>query len=129
MSNEIPPEHQRSEEDTVKKIVSTLIAVALVAALTAPAIAGDEAKQVELTGYITDEWCGAANANSRGAGCARDCAEKGSELAIYAEGKMYRLSNKKLALQHLGYEVVVRGTVDEEGVVKVQTIEKADKKT
>ena len=102
-----------------------LVAV-LVLALAVPAVAG--AKEVMLTGYITDEYCGAKNANADGVGCAKACAKKGSELAIYADGKMYRLSDKKAALEHLGYEVIVTGTLEEDGSVKVATIAKAEKK-
>ena len=37
-----------------------LLSLALLAALLA--LAGDDAKDVKLTGYITDQWCGAKNA-------------------------------------------------------------------
>jgi hypothetical protein len=88
--------------------------------------AKDAGKEVRLTGYITDEWCGAKNANPEGAGCARDCAKKGSELAIYSDGKLYRLSAKDKALEYLGVRVVVTGTLDAEGkAVEVRSIEKA----
>jgi len=100
----------------------------LAVTLSAPVFAGSTDKEVKLTGYITDEWCGKANANAQGADCARSCAKKGSDLAIYADGKLYKLSDKELAMQHVGYEVVVTGTVNEDGVVKVKSIEKVEKK-
>ncbi len=102
------------------------LAAILALAIAVPVAAGE--KEVKLTGYITDEYCGAKNANADGAGCAKACANKGSEMAIYADGKMYRLSDKKTALEHLGYEVVVTGTIQEDGSVKVATIAKAEKK-
>lgn len=107
----------------MKKLLSVLFVVAL--ALTAvPAFAG-EAEEVELTGWITDQWCGAKNANADGADCARDCAKKGSEMALYADGKLYKISDKEIAVEHIGYKVVVKGTVADD-VLTVTSIEKAD---
>ena len=42
---------------------------------------------------------------------------------IYADGKLYRLSDKELAMQHIGHEVVVTGTVDKDNVIEVASIE------
>lgn len=112
----------------MRKLFVLSIVAAFALAAFAPALAGDEAKkEVQLTGYITDEWCGKANANAQGAGCAKACAKKGSDLAVFADGKMYKLSNKEMALEHLGYEVVVTGTLDESGTVQVASIAKAKK--
>lgn len=116
-------------KEKTKNLARIAAAAVLALAALVPALAGDEPKVVQLTGYITDEWCGAKNANPEGAGCARDCARKGSELAIVSDGKMYRLSAKDKALEHLGHKVVVTGTLDAEGkVVQVRTIEKAKDK-
>ena len=112
----------------MKKLVGILAISLLV--LSASAFAGDVQKKrdVKLTGYITDEWCGAANANVDGAGCAKACAKKGSALAIFAGGKLYKLSDKEEALKHLGHEVVVTGTLQEDGSVKVAQISPAEEK-
>jgi hypothetical protein len=105
--------------------VSILLCLAL-GAFTAVLAGDDVAKKVELTGYITDEWCGAKNANADGVACARACAEKGSKMAVFSDGKLYVLSDKKAALDNLGVKVVVTGTLDEEGVVQVEAIEKVE---
>jgi len=112
----------------MKKILSVAIVAALALAIAVPALAGNSAKEVKLTGYITDEWCGAKNANADGVGCAKACAKKGSEMALFADGKLYILSDKEKALEHLGYEVIVTGTVGEENKLQVKSIEKAKKK-
>jgi hypothetical protein len=112
----------------MKRILSVAIVTALALAVALPVLAGEEAKEVKLTGYITDEWCGVKNANADGAACARSCAKKGSELAIFADGKLYILSDKEKALEHIGYEVVVTGTLAGENKVQVKSIEKAEKK-
>ncbi len=110
-------------------ILSVLVALALggFAAVLAGEGEGTK-KEVKLTGYITDEWCGAKNAGAEGADCARDCAKKGSKLAIFSDGKLYILSDKEAALANLGYKVIVTGTLDDAGVVQVSSIEKAEEK-
>jgi (2Fe-2S) ferredoxin len=116
----------------LRKLVSTLAVALLLTAGAVPAFAGEGhahgGEEVQLTGYITDEWCGAKNANAEGAGCAKACAKKGAALAIYADGKMYKLSDKEAAMKHVGVQVVVKGTVMEDGTVKVASIEKVEKK-
>jgi len=105
--------------------VSMLLCLAL-GTFSAVAAGDDVAKKVELTGYITDEWCGANNANPDGVACAKSCAEKGSKMAVFSDGKLYVLSDKKAALDNLGVKVVVTGTLDQEGVVQVEAIERIE---
>lgn len=105
-----------------------LVALSLLA-VSVPAAAGDEAKSVELTGFITDAWCGKGNANVKGAECARSCASKGSDLVIYADGKIYKLDDKEEALKHLGYEVLLKGTLMSGDHVTITSITKADPKS
>jgi hypothetical protein len=105
-----------------------LMAIALLA-IALPVIAGENDKTVELTGYITDAWCGKANANAEGAACAKACAKKGSELAIYSNGKLYKLEDKELAMKNIGFEVVIKGTLIDEDTVKISSIAKAEPKS
>jgi len=113
----------------VKKLFSLAAVAAFALAVAAPTIAGDVGQEVKLTGYITDEWCGAKNANADGVGCAKACAKKGSDMAIYSDGKLYKLSDKEAALKHLGVEVQVTGTLSEDGsVVQVESIEEVKEK-
>jgi len=115
--------HTRTPWLVLISFVLALVAAAL------PAAAGDvgsEGKPVKLRGFITDEWCGKANANPKGAECARACAKKGSDMAIWADDRLYKLSDKELALKHLGYEVEVTGTLEPDGSVKVEAIRKVE---
>ncbi len=110
----------------MKKALSLTMVLAL-ALVALPALAGEqEAKEVELTGWITDQYCGAKNANAENVDCIKACAEKGSALMVYADGELYKISNKEMALQHVGYKVVVKGTIDEDNVVTPSSIEKAE---
>lgn len=85
-------------------------------------------EQVRLKGWITDEWCGAGNANAKGADCARHCNENGAKLVLFSGGKLYGLSDQKLAQQHIGYQVTVQGLLsgtDKEPELAVDSIRKA----
>jgi len=111
----------------MKRFVAFGSILAFVFVLAAPALAG-EAGATTLTGWISDSYCGAKNANAAGAQCARDCAAKGAKLILVADGKTYNLSDQKLALEHVGHEVAVTGTVDKDGNVTVAKIEAVDAK-
>ncbi len=108
----------------MRKSLSVVVAVAFVVMLALPALAGDHGKDVELAGWITDEWCGAKNANEEGAGCAKACAKKGAQLVLFSEGEIYHLSDQKTALEHVGHKVVVKGTLSEDKI-EVVSIESA----
>lgn len=109
----------------MNKLVTTMVLFALALTFALPAIAGEEAKQVKLTGWITDEWCGAKNANADGATCARHCAKGGAQLVLFSDGKLYKLSDQKVALEHVGHKVEVSGKLQGEDSIDVQKIEEA----
>ena len=112
------------EENDVKKVFSVALGLALALAVVLPAAAGDsQAEDVELTGWITDEWCGVKNANADGADCAKDCAKKGADMVLYTGDKLYKLYDKELALEHVGHKVTVKGTLEDD-TLNVVSIEK-----
>jgi hypothetical protein len=80
--------------------------------------------QTTWTGWITDESCGAKNANAEGKACALKCAKAGSKLVLYVDGekKLVGLDNQQEAMKHVGTPVSVTGTL-ENGVIKVEKIE------
>jgi len=112
-----------------RKLMRVLAAALVACLLAVPILAGEEAKEVALTGWIADKWCGAKNANADpgSVACAKSCAEKGSPMVLVADGKTYELSDKKLAVEHIGHEVVVKGTLVSDDKIEVKSIEKADK--
>jgi hypothetical protein len=111
----------------MKRLISAGSVLAVVLALTATVIAADAAAQpTTMKGWITDSFCGATNANAGGAQCARDCYKKGAKLELVADGKTYQISDQKSALEHIGHEVVVTGTLDKD-TIKVEKIEAAKK--
>ena len=109
----------------MKRLVTLGSTLAVVLALVSSVFAADSGSTT-LTGWIADSFCGAKNANAAGAQCARDCYAKGAKLVLVTGGKTYNLSDQKLALEHVGHEVAVTGTVDKDGNVAVAKIEAVD---
>ena len=110
----------------MKRLISLGSAFALSLVLVVPAFAGDAAKPTAVKGWITDSFCGANNANAAGAQCAKDCYKKGAKLELVADGKTYQISDQKAAFEHIGHEVVITGTLDND-TIKVEKIEAATK--
>lgn len=107
----------------MRKIVTVAAVALMLIGLAAPALAADEKAGVELSGWIADEKCGANNANAEGAACTKACAKNGAALVLVSGDKIYKLSDQKLAMSHIGYEVVVVGTLKAD-TVQVTAIKK-----
>jgi len=105
-----------------------LIAIAAIAAVTLllPAFAA-AADSGSWTGWVTDDHCAAKGAKTEHASCAKKCLDNGGKLVFYntADEKIYNLDNQKLAEEHLGHEVVVKGTVEGD-TIKVASIDAAN---
>ncbi|HEU4401944.1 MAG TPA: hypothetical protein VFT43_07545 [Candidatus Polarisedimenticolia bacterium] len=81
-------------------------------------------REVSLTGYLTDSYCGAANANAKGKGCALDCVKKGAKLQLYSNEKLYNLDKIDSPDSKVGVQVKVTGTLNEAtNTIKVASIE------
>ena len=105
----------------MKKVLIALAAVALL--LPALAIAHDH-HAGSWTGWVTDDHCAAKGAKAEHADCAKKCLTNGGKLVFYnsADEKIYKLDNQKLAEEHLGHAVVVKGTVEGD-TIKVESME------
>ncbi len=87
-----------------------------------------EVKQVSLTGYLTDSYCGAANGNAKGKSCALDCIKKGAKVQLVADGSLYTLEKAAPAEKHFGVEVKVTGALNTAtSTIEVASIEPAKK--
>ncbi len=105
----------------------TMILALALALLAGPVLAG-AARLVRVEGYVVDSWCGKANANDQGADCVVECNKKGADLVFYtSKGKIYDLADQKDALGHIGQKMVILGTVDSEGSLKVGSWKPATK--
>jgi hypothetical protein len=85
-------------------------------------------KEVTLTGYLTDSYCGAANASAKGKSCAIDCIKKGAKVQLYANNTLYTLDKADAIESKIGIEVKVTGMLDEAtNTIKVGSIETVKK--
>ena len=105
-----------------------LIAIAAIALLVPAFVAAQDHTAASWTGWVTDDSCAAKGANAEHASCAKKCLDGGGKLVFYnsADEKIYNLDNQKLAEEHIGHEVVVKGTA-EGSSIKVESIEAAKK--
>lgn len=106
----------------MKNFAAPILAAAVLLA-AAPAFA----EETTVQGWITDSFCGKNNANAEGKSCILACAKKGADLVLYADGKLYKISDKKAAMEHVGHEVAVTGVVEKDSI-KVSKIEAVAKK-
>ena len=90
----------------------TIALCALLLALALPLNA--QPRDGEWTGWITDDSCGAKGAKAEHKECAQKCLGNGGTLVLYnpADEQLYKLDNQELALEHLGHEVIVKGSVE-----------------
>jgi hypothetical protein len=102
-----------------------LVALAVLVLSVAAVAAADAAKTVEMKGWIACECCAAKNANAEGKSCTLSCAKSGAALVLVSEGKSYKLVDQKAALENVGHEVTVKGTVAADGSLKADSIQKA----
>src|SRR5688572_29183410 len=120
----------------MKRFASIFALVALVAVSGAwacdqhqTANAADEkgsgaTKDVSLTGYLTDSYCGAANANAKGKSCAVECIKKGAKVQLVSNDKTYTLEKAASVESLIGVPVKVTGSLDETtSVITVRSIE------
>jgi hypothetical protein len=101
--------------------------LAVIALLAAPAMAADPVKG-EWTGWITDTHCGANGANrEHTAACVEKCMKGGSKAQLYVESekKSYSLNDFSKVKALVGQKVTVKGTMDADGAITVESASKA----
>ncbi len=109
----------------MKKGIAGLLSLALLLSLGVSLYAAEG----KWTGWITDEKCGAKGANASHKECALKCMKGGAKLVLFnsEDKKLYPLDNQAMAKEHVGHEVTVTGTADDQGNIKVSNIEMASK--
>jgi len=106
------------------KKLSMILGIAALVLVGTFAMAGDKAKAESWSGWITDENCGAKNANAEGKSCTLKCHDAGAKLVLVVDGdkKIIALDDQDEAVKHVGHPVVITGTL-EDGTIKVAKIE------
>ena len=120
----------------MKKFATVCAILALVAGTGAWACDKDKAvnaasgkdsgvvKEVSLTGYLTDSYCGAGNADAKGKDCTLACIKKGAKVQLYAQETLYTLDQVASVEKYVGVPVKVTGMLDEgTSTIKVKSIE------
>lgn len=126
----------------MKRFGILMSALALACFVAAPALAGPQhghdhakgeahahgqAKEVTMTGWISDANCGAKNANAEGAGCAKSCIKGGAAAVLVVDGKVYTIKGDgKKYMDNVGKQVKVTGMVDGDTIV-IKSVEPAGK--
>jgi murein tripeptide amidase MpaA len=67
------------------------------------------------TGWISDDMCGAKNAEAAGAECASRCVKEHGAKYVFVnddDKKVYMVDAQDKVAPHAGHHVVVKGTVD-----------------
>jgi len=99
----------------MRQVIVVLVALAL--GVSSFMLAADEARPVEVTGWVTEDHCDAKGASTGHDSCATRCVqEKGAKWALYVpEDKMlYVIVDQEEAARHNTKEVKVMATLDKE---------------
>ncbi len=108
----------------MKKTLSLLALVALLVGGFAFTVAAED---MAFTGWVADEACAkdySKAGNAAHKGCATGCLNNGGAVALASESGFHLLDiTTEKALEHLGMEVTVMGTLDEAtNTIKVTSI-------
>ncbi|HSM84575.1 MAG TPA: hypothetical protein VLT16_00430 [Candidatus Limnocylindrales bacterium] len=98
----------------MKKIAYTLLAVAFLASLSvAKAPKATKAKAEKISGWVSDEKCGAKGANGEHADCTKKCEEAGKKLVVVndKDHSVINVANQDALKGHEGHHVRVTGTL------------------
>src|ERR1700674_5379167 len=88
------------QEVAMKRTIALLACLAVLSLVVAP-IAAAAGTAGSWNGWITDEKCGAKDANAGAAACVAKCNDKGAKLVLYngADKKLYKLDKQDVAKQ------------------------------
>ncbi len=110
----------------MKRTIALLACLAILSLVVAPIAAAAAGTAGSWNGWITDDKCGAKDANAGAAACVAKCNDQGSKLVLYnnADKKLYKLDKQDVAKGHIGHEVTVKGTATGSSIA-VDSIEAA----
>lgn len=96
----------------MKKVFMLLVAMCFVFALTAMAF-DDMGKAMTLKGWVSEDKCGAKNANAAGEACTKKCLKEGAKMVIVTDKdqKILMVDNPGALAGHEGHHIAVTGHV------------------
>lgn len=104
------------------RILKFLIIAIVAATLALPAVADprNPGKIVRLKGWVVDDHCGRAATNAEAAAQVHKCHEAGWPLIFWAgEGKFYPIVDQEAALERVGREWSILGSLDNDGKLQI----------
>ncbi len=95
----------------MRKVLLVCLAVCFVLALSALAF-DDMGKSATVNGWVSNDKCGAKDANAGGEACTKKCLAAGAKMVIVTDGdsKVYAVDNQDALKGHEGHHVTVTGT-------------------
>ena len=106
----------------MKKLALTMLAVAF---LVSVSVAKDKApKSEKISGWVSDEKCGAKGANATHADCTKKCEDAGQKLVVVSDKghKIYNVDNQDALKGHEGHHVRVTAS-DNNGTLHVNNVD------
>jgi hypothetical protein len=101
----------------MRKVLVLCLAICFVFALTALAF-DDMGKSTTVNGWVSNDKCGAKDANEKGGACTKKCLEKGAKAVIVTDKdqKILAVDNPDALKGHEGHHVAVTGNVGADSV-------------
>src|SRR5690349_9913319 len=74
-----------------------------------------------ITGWVSDEKCGAKGASEKGAACSKKCVEGGQKIVFVndADHKVWNVKNPEELKDHVGHHVQVDAHVYDDGSIHI----------
>jgi hypothetical protein len=101
----------------MRKVLVLSLAICFVFALTALAF-DDMGKSTTVNGWVSNDKCGAKDANEKGGACTKKCVAAGEKMVIVTDGdqKVLAVDNQDALKGHEGHHVSVTGTQNGDSV-------------
>jgi hypothetical protein len=114
----------------MKKLLAVCLLLSLVMCLSLFVFADkekgkDTGKASTITGWVSDEKCGAKNASAAGEACSKKCIEAGQKVVFVNDKdmKVWNVDNPEALKGHEGHHVKVKGQVNADaGTVHIENV-------
>jgi hypothetical protein len=101
----------------MRKVLVLCLAICFVFALTALAF-DDMGKSTTVNGWVSNDKCGAKDANEKGGACTKKCLAAGAKMVIVTDGdqKVLAVDNQDALKGHEGHHVAVTGNMGKDSI-------------
>jgi hypothetical protein len=101
----------------MRKVLVLCLAICFVFALTAFAF-DDMGKSATVNGWVSNDKCGAKDANEKGEACTKKCLAKGAKMVIVTDQdqKVLMVDNPDALKGHEGHHVAVTGSMGADSI-------------